>query len=436
MQKLYQTQEGRVFLRLWLTQTLSNFGSRLTFYAFGIWWFQETGATSPIFLTVLAVFLPSVLLSPLAGVIVDRNDRRLVLQCVNFTHIMTHSLMFLLIASGQRQLLPLLLLLVISGIADTFQSPAQYSSISALLTPEQLPPANALWSTLSGVVETTAPLAGAFLVLNIGMQGILLIDLFTYVVEMLVLFSISIPRPPVSSLGAAMQGGVFAQARQGFGFIFARVGLFSLQLVVVAYNFFNSLTQLLQVPLLLSRSSIPEIIGLVSTSYGIGVILGGIYMTRRGGFRTKVHGIIWGVGLSGICGTMLFGLGQSLPVWMLANFIFGFCLPIFSVNFNLIWQLKTPPDIQGRVFAARRMISHISIPTAYALGGPLADLVFKPTFSGLESSAWLLGGSSGRGYAAMFVVCGALMAIAAFSTYLRPAARNVERDIPDVVIPK
>jgi MFS transporter, DHA3 family, macrolide efflux protein len=431
MQQLYSSREGRSFLTMWLAQSISSAGSRLTFYAFGIWWFQQTGLTTPIFLTTLAVFVPSVLLSPLAGVIVDRNDRRTIMMRVNLTHIFTHSAMLLLIATGEKSIAPLLLLLVISGCADTFQYPAFYSSISLLVPKEQLGQANGLYATSGGAVDIISPLLGALLVSSIGMVGILLIDLATYVVECAVLFWLRIPRPEVSSVGAAMKGGVLAQARQGFEFIFARGGLFSLQLVLVAYNFFNSLVQNLQVPLVLSRISLPEVVGLITASYGLGVILGGLYMTKTGGTQPKVHGVFLGVGLSGLVGMTLFGVAQSLLVWMLANLIFGFCLPILSASSQSIWQQKTPMDIQGRVFAARRLISHISIPIAYALGGFLSDGLATPAFANFEGSAWLLGGSSGRGYAAMFVICGVCMALAGFGAYLRPAARNVERDVPD-----
>jgi MFS transporter, DHA3 family, macrolide efflux protein len=384
-----------------------------------------------MFLTMLAVFVPSVLLSPLAGVVVDRNDRRTILLRVNLTHICVYTAMLFLIMTGDNLLAPLLALLVISGVADTFQSPADFSSIGVLVPKEHLGQANGLFATSAGVVDVVSPILGALLISTINLEGILLINLATYSFELAVLLWIRIPRPEVSSLGAAIKGGVFAQARQGFAFIFGRIGLFSLQLVMVGYNFFNTLVQSLQIPLVLSRNTLPEVIGLITASNGIGVILGGLYMTRTGGFRPKVHGVFLGVGISGLFGLTVFGLAQSLPVWMLANFIFGLCLPVLSASSQSIWQAKTPTDIQGRVFAARRLISHISIPLAYVIGGSLSDRVFTPAFATLESSAWLLGDSSGRGYAALFVICGVCMALSGFGAYLRPAARNVERDVPD-----
>ncbi|NJK46763.1 MAG: MFS transporter, partial [Pleurocapsa sp. SU_196_0] len=166
-----------------------------------------------------------------------------------------------------------------------------------------------------------------------------------------------------------------------------------------------------------------------------GVLLGGVYMTTSGGPRPRVAGVLIGIGVSGFLAQALFGLARGVPLWMLANFIGGFLLPVLNGSSQAIWQSKTPADVQGRVFAARRMIAQITSPVAFLLAVPLVDGVFKPLFAGEfgEGFAWLLGDATGRGYAAMWVIFGVLSGLWGFAGYLRPAARHVERDIPDAV---
>jgi MFS transporter, DHA3 family, macrolide efflux protein len=433
MKALLATQGGRTFLTMWLGQSVSSFGSRLTIFAFGIWLYRETGLATPLYLTALAGFLPGVLLAPLAGVLVDRFDRRHVMLWVNTVHTLVTLAQFVAISSGLISLPLILVLLAISSCAETFQFPAESSSISVLVPKEQLGQANGLYSVSGGIGDLLAPLAGAFLLSSIGISGILLMDLASFVFEFVTLFLIRIPKPSTSSLGAAMSGGVLAQAREGFRFITARPGLLSLLITFTGVNFILGLVQQLQVPLVLSRSTDPNAVGFVASSFGVGVLLGGVYMTTTGGVRPRVHGVFAGNGLVGIFGTMLFGLSQTVPVWMLANFCAGFLLPVLNGSSQSIWQQKTPTDIQGRVFTARRQIAQITSPLAFLIAGPLTDLVFKPLFSSpaANSWAWILGGSNGRGYAAMFVLFGAILAVWSFSGYLRPAARNVERDVAD-----
>ncbi|MFN3267454.1 MAG: MFS transporter [Deinococcales bacterium] len=433
MKELYKSQGGRTFLTMWLGQSVSSFGSRLTIFAFGIWLYQQTNQATPLFLTALAGFLPSVLFAPVAGVLVDRIDRRLVMIGVNTVHTIVTLLQFITISSGIVSLPLIMVLLAVSSAAETFQYPAESSSMSILVPKEQLGQANGLYSVSGGVGDLLAPLAGAFLVSSIGISGILLLDLASFAFEFLTLFVIRIPRPPTSSLGTAMQGSILTQARDGFLFITARPGLFSLLITFTGVNFMMGLVSNLQVPLVLSRSSDPNAVGLVASSFGVGVLLGGLYMTTTGGIRPRVHGVFAGNGLVGIFGTMLFGVAQVLPLWIIANVCAGFLLPVLNGSSQSIWQQKTPADIQGRVFAARRQIAQITSPMAFIIAGPLTDLIFKPAFSSAawDSWTWLLGGSSGRGYAAMFVFFGLLQAIWSFSGYLRPAARNVERDVAD-----
>jgi len=76
----------------------------------------------------------------------------------------------------------------------------------------------------------------------------------------------------------------------------------------------------------------------------------------------------------------LIGLGRDFYVWALSIFLMLFLIPILGGCSQAIWQAKVAPDAQGRVFAARLFIAQTSVPLAMLLAGPLADLVFEPSF--------------------------------------------------------
>jgi MFS transporter, DHA3 family, macrolide efflux protein len=433
---LLSTAGGRTFVTMWVGQSISSLGSRLTVFAFGVWLYQQTGEATPLFLTALFGFLPGVLLAPVAGVLVDRYDRRTVMLLINTVHTLVALTQFALLSSGAFQLWMLYALLAIASAAETFQWPAESSSMSVLVPKEHIGRANGLYAMMGGAGDLIAPIAGAALVSSIGITGIILLDLASFAFEFITLFIIRIPRPAQSEIGATMQGqGVLEQARDGFRFILERPGLLSLLITFTGVNFLNSLTGPLQAPLVLSRTGDPNAFGIIAAAFGAGVLLGGAYMTTTGGPKPRVAGVLIGIGISGFLGQVFFGLARDVPMWMLANFIAGFLLPVLNGSSQAIWQTKTPGDVQGRVFAARRMIAQITSPMAFLIAGPLADDVFKPLFTGEFGNqfAWLLGDATGRGYAAMWVLFGALSGLWGFAGYLRPAARNVERDIPDAV---
>jgi len=423
---LLSTAGRRTFVTMWAGQSISQFGSRLTIFAFGVWLYQRTGEATPLFLTALFGFLPGILLAPIAGVLVDRSDRRTVMIWINTVHSIVAVLQLLLLSSDSLQLWMLYGLLAISSAAETFQWPAESSSISVLVPPEHLGRANGLYSISSGVGDMVAPIAGAALVVTIGITGIIVLDLISFAFEFITLFVIRIPRPTSSDLGSAMSGGMMQQVRDG---------LLSLLITFTGVNFTGSLIQNLQVPLVLSRTGDPNAYGIVAAAFGVGVLLGGVYMTATGGPKSRAAGVLLGIGVSGLLGSALFGLARGVPIWMLSNFFAGFLLPVLNGSSQSIWQSKTPADIQGRVFATRRMIAQFTSPIAFLIAGPLADRVFKPVFAGEfgDQFAWLLGSSAGRGYAAMFVIFGIATSVFGFAGWLRPAARHVERDIPDAL---
>ena len=435
MTGLLRTQGGRWFLTMWAGQSVSQMGSRLTAFAVGVWLYQKTGQATPLFLSAIFGFLPGVLLAPFAGVIVDRSDRRQVMLLVCIGHLLLSSLFYLLLR-GDIQLWAIYAILAFGSAIETFQYPAEASSISVLVHKDQLGQANGLFSISSGVTDLAAPILGGILVTQIGIVGVVLLDLVSFAFEFVTLNLIRIPRPTQSQQGSSMKdAGILTQVQDGFRFILERPGLLSLLITFSGVNFIGSITVDLQTPLILARTGSSSILGIVGAAFGVGVLLGGVYMTATGGPKPRVHGVFAGLGISGILGQSLFGLAQSAPIWMLANFCAGFLLPVLNGCSQIIWQAKTPADIQGRVFTARRQIAQITSPIAFAIAGPLADQVFTPVMNGSlgSSLSWLLGAAPGRGFAAMFLIFGILNSLTGFAGYLRPAARNVELEIPDAI---
>jgi hypothetical protein len=115
----------------------------------------------------------------------------------------------------------------------------------------------------------------------------------------------------------------------------------------------------------------------------------------------------------------------------------GSIFPVFvNGSSQAIWQAKVAPDIQGRVFAARRMIAWSMGPITPILAGLLADYVTEPA---MQSQTWmaqvfgpLVGTEPGSGMAVQFVVTGVVyMAVVAFVFFFVPVVRNLEDLLPD-----
>ena len=139
--------------------------------------------------------------------------------------------------------------------------------------------------------------------------------------------------------------------------------------------------------------------------------------------------------LASLLGQMLMGLGQALTIWAAAAFFSSFFIPILNGSSQAIWQAKVAPDVQGRVFATRRLIAQVAAPVAMLLAGPLADRVFEPAMGDGGSLVPLFGNivgtGPGAGMSLMFVFSGALGVLTGLGAYAFAQIGRIEEILPD-----
>jgi hypothetical protein len=215
-----------------------------------------------------------------------------------------------------------------------------------------------------------------------------------------------------------------------------------LQLVFLAINLIAVFGFTVLSPMILAQTGNDEILlGSVRSAMGFGGVIGGLLMSVWGGPKRRVHGVLLGMALSCLLGMLVLGLGNGLAIWVVGAFFSSFFIPIINGSNQAIWQAKVAPDVQGRVFATRRLIAQISVPVAMLLSGPLADHVFEPAMMAEGSLGrmaairgifgGLVGTGSGAGMALMFVITGVLGTLVGLGGYAFPVIRNAEDILPD-----
>jgi MFS transporter, DHA3 family, macrolide efflux protein len=271
----------------------------------------------------------------------------------------------------------------------------------------------------------------------VGLGGIITIDLITFGIAMLTLLPFRLPVP----MGGEGDASFGARMRIAWRFIFGRRGLVGLMIIFMGIEFLAALTYFSILPaLILSRSGGSEsAFGLVQAMLGVGGVVGGIIVSIWGLPRRRIHAVLGLCGLSFLLGDMVFALGHSLPVWMAAGFMAAVFIPAIGGGYRTIWQSKTPPHMQGRVFALMGMFQNSVKPVGYLVAGPLADRLLEPAMQPGGALAPLLGGifgtGSGAGIALMFALTGILGTAVSFGGYLYGPARRVEQELPDYDTP-
>ena len=423
------------FLILWVGQFVSILASGMSGFALTIWMYQQTQSATAMGLMTTFYITPFLLMSPIAGVMVDRYNRKLMMAVSDMCAGVATIGLLVLFATDSLQFWHLYGAAILMGIGNTFQWPAYSAAISVMIPKEQYGRANGLMSLMEAGPNVLAPLMAGALMPFIGLNGILLIDVLTFFLALGTLLIIFVPQPPRTQEGAAAQGSMLKEAWFGFKYIFDRPSLLGLQIIFFIGNLFTGMAFTLLAPMILARTDQNTLIfGSVQTAGAIGGVVGGIIMSAWGGFKRRVHGVLIGWMLSGIS-VMILGWGTALVTWMIGNALGGLVIPLVNASNQSIWQAKVAPDLQGRVFSSRRLIAWFTNPIAPILAGLLADFVLEPAMQGTGAlpSAFggLVGTGPGSGMSLLIIFCGLGASMVGLAGYLFKPVRLAEDLLPD-----
>jgi MFS transporter, DHA3 family, macrolide efflux protein len=425
----------RAFGIVWFGQLISQMGTAMSRFALMIWVWEQTGQATATMLTGVSATIPSILLSFVAGTLVDRWDRKWVIIASDLAAGVSTIAILILFSTDNLQLWHLYVMAAVAGGAGTFQHLAYSASISLMLPKEQYARASGLNSLSVYGSKIGAPLLAGLLIGVVGLAGILLIDIITFLFAVGALLVIRIPKPPRSEAHGERRH-LLHESMLGFRYIFARRGLLGLLVIALVFSAAESFGYPLILPMILARTGGDEVaLGSVQAMLGVGGVIGAVLLTAWGGPRRKIHGVLIGLALTGLLGDALMGIGQSLPAWLAAAFFLEVFIPTMLGSYQAIWQSKVAPEFQGRVFAARTIIATAAEPVAMILTGVLSDRVFEPALMPGGSLTPILGGlvgtGAGAGMGLLLVLAGVGSGLAGLAGYAFRPIREVEAQLPD-----
>ncbi len=423
------------FIVVWLGQIVSVLASSMSQFGLTIWMYQQTESALAMGLMQVSFILPFLLLSPIAGVMVDRYNRKLMMMVSDFTAILATGSIFILLALGRLETWHLYVAAALNGIGNTFQWPAYSAAISTMVPKEQYSRANGLMSLMEAGPGVLAPLMAGALLPLIGLVGILSVDVVTFFFAIGALLLVVVPQPVRTAAGHEAQGSLLHEAVYGFKYIFKRPSLLGLQMVFFFGNLFFGIAFTLLAPMVLARTASNTVVfGVVQSAGAIGGVIGGVVMSVWSGFKRRVHGVLGGWAISAI-GLIVLGIGQGPTIWLPAMFVTSLVSPLVNTSNQAIWQSKVAPDVQGRVFSARRLIAWFTNPISPIIAGAMADFVFEPAMSADTAMAAtfgpLVGTGPGAGMGLVMMLCGLLCLLVPVIAYFIPAIRNAETILPD-----
>ena len=435
--KSFQRPTGlAAFFVIWIGQLISVLASMMSQFGLTIWVYQQTQSATAMGLMQVFFITPFLILSPVAGVLVDRSNRKLMMMVSDLAAVLATFGIFIIYASGNLQVWHLYAAAALNGAGNTFQWPAYSAVISTMVPKSQLGRVNGLTSLMETGPGVLAPALAGALMPVIGLSGLLFFDFGTFFIAIGSLLFVIVPPTPITSQGTqANQGSIFEQALFGFRYIFSRPSLLGLQMIFFFGNLFSGMQFSLLAPMILARTQQNSLIfGSVESMAAVGGILGGLVMSAWGGFKRRVNGVLLGWMLASL-GIILLGLGRNLSIWIPAAILSMIFSALIDGSNQSIWQAKVAPDVQGRVFSARRMIAWFTNPISPLIAGTLADYVFEPQMRSSSQLAnlfgWLVGTGPGAGMGLLVCLSGAACLLIGLSGYFIPVIYKAEELLPD-----
>ncbi len=429
------SRSWRTFLLMWCGQMISLLGSSLTSFALGVWVFRATGSLTQFALISFFATMPGILFMPVAGTLVDRLDRRRLMIACDTGGLVITLILILLYTGGGLAIWQIYLTSAIVSLLSALRIPAYQTAVTALVARESLGRASGMSQVSLALALVLSPVLATVLLDQILLGGVLAVDLASYAAPILIMaLLVRLPaRTPEER--ARKRASLMRESAEGWHYIRTRPGLMALLGLSAAVNVVTGIVEVLLTPLVLSFASNREL-GAVLSIGGLGMLISSALCGLWGVPRRRVVGVLVPALVQGLL-LLLAGLGPSIPLMAAAVFLYLACAPVMLSSDQVIWQHKVPLEIQGRVFAIRRMVAVGSVPLTFVVAGPLADYLFEPLLRPGGPLAGtvgrLIGVGPGRGIALLFILMGLLLAGLALLAALYPRLRHVERDLPDAL---
>jgi MFS family permease len=418
----------RTFWILWLGQLVSLLGSGITQFALAVWAFQRSGSATQFGAIAMCSVLPGLLLSPLAGVFVDRWNRRTAMLIANVGAALATAAVAALLAVDRIEPWHIYVATSLVSGFTALHWPAYAAATTQLVAKARLGKASGAMLVADAVAELAAPVLGGVLLAALGLVGVFALDLCTFVFATTTLLGVRLPAVPRAP---RLQASIGRETVEAWRYLTARRGLVGLLALSCITSTTIGFLEVLSAPVVLSLAS-PAVLGAVRSVAGVGMLAGSIAMNLWGGPRARVVGVI---GFQLALGVHVVLMGFPTTPWLLAAAAFGalFSLPLVNGCAQTLWQTKVALDVQGRMFALRRL-ARVFRPLGYVAAGYLADRWFEPLMSGGEVARLagrLIGVGPGRGSALLLALVGLVTIVATLVVARYRPLREVQHELPD-----
>jgi MFS transporter, DHA3 family, macrolide efflux protein len=356
------------------SQTISLFGSSLVQYA--IMWHITLTTESGLMMTLFIIcgFIPTFLLSPVAGVWADRYNRKILIVLSDGLIAISTLILAILFLMGYDSVWLLFVMAAIRALGTGIQTPAVGAILPQIVPKDKLTKVNGANGSIQAVIMFISPMVSAALLAMASLEIIFFIDVITAAIAIVTLMAFL--KISVHEKAAEKQTtSYYSDFKQGIKYVNGQAFLkrffllFAIFLALMAPAAFLT-------PLQVTRSFGGDVWELtaIEIAFSIGMMAGGGIIATWGGFKNKVKTMAFAGFIMGAC-TLALGIVPIFWLYLAFMALFGIAMPIFNTPTTVLLQEKIEENYLGRVFGVMGMISTSMMPLGMLIFGPMADFI-------------------------------------------------------------
>ena len=437
-QEVARPARASAFALLWLSETVFDLGSALMTFALGVWIYQKTGSAQQFSAAVVAAALPALLMTPMAGALADRCDRRWLIASCDIVSVLMIGLLGWLLFHDELAVRHLYLFNAATAVVVSIRAPAYAAALGAIVPGNKLARAGGLISATQSLLQIGAPLLAGYLMGAVGLAGVIVVEMIAATAGTVAAFgALSRARHAIRGVVESGSSSIFRATVSSFSAALRYFKEVPLMVGLATYGVLHDSLLLLAgsllTPLVLSTHS-SNALGTVLTSGASGGLAGSALLVFVPvGRRLMLWMLLFNTGLSLF--VALSGFATSLAPWCVCAFLAFFCGSASSVCVRTLWLRKTPVASRGSILALLNSLNLLTACVVMLVGGSLSEHVFEPAM--VAGGAWAntlgawIGTGAGRGLGLMFIICGAAGLLMSLLALLHTRLRRLDELVLD-----
>ena len=419
------------FYKLWLGELISSIGSGMTAFALSVYVYKKTGSVSYVSLITLLSFMPSIVLSPIGGLLADRYDRRLLMIIGDLFSGLGLVYILWSIQAGEKSIVPIFVGITFSSIFTSLLEPSYRATLTDILEEENYAKASGLIQVAGSAKYLISPVIAGMILSVADIRIILLLDILTFITTCLMIFLV---RKSMNSETQNYKKDSFKGLLEGLFIIKENRGVYSLVIIMFFVCFFMGFIQILIRPMILALSSV-KTAGIMESLCAVGLLIGSLWIGIAGIKKNYSKILAVACFFCGIFMSMI-GVNENLGIIGISTFLFFSTLPFMNSCADVLVRVSIPNELQGRVWGLISLITQMGTVVAYIISGIMADYVFEPMFNKngilVENIGIIIGTGKGRGIGFMLILSGIGMLIMAIVIWKNGEIREVSEKCVDL----